>query len=119
MSKQFNIGTRHFRVKGYAGNLSDLPEVQEFVDRFRARGDVGGRSHVVNMRLGDEALSRLDQLVEATLFNSRSEAAAFLIGAGIESQKELFERLSAHSAEIRKLKEKLQKVALDAIRPEK
>jgi hypothetical protein len=97
MSKQFSIGTGRFRVKGYAGNLSDLPEVRQFVDRFRTRTDVGGRSHVVNMRLGDEALSRIDQLVEATLFNSRSEAAAFLIGAGIESQK----------------------VALDAIRPEK
>jgi hypothetical protein len=40
-----------------------------------------------------------------------------LIGAGIESQKDLFERLSAHSDEIRKLKEQLRKVALDALRP--
>ena len=52
-----------------------------------------------------------------TLFGSRSECAAFLIGAGIDSQKELFERLGAHTEEIRKLKEQLRQVALDALKP--
>jgi len=51
------------------------------------------------------------------LFSSRSECAAFLIGAGISSQKELFERLGAHTDEIRKLKEQLRQVALDALKP--
>ena len=71
------------------------------------------------VRLSDEALARVDELVEATIFSSRSEATAFLIGAGIENQKELFGRLRAHTSEIRKLKEQLRKLALDALRPKR
>jgi hypothetical protein len=57
--------------------------------------------------------------VEATLFSSRSEATAYLVGAGIESQQELFDRLGTHTKEIRKLKEQLRKVALEALQPKK
>lgn len=85
------------------------------LDRLGTRGE--GRSNVVMVRLTDDALARVDQLVETTLASSRSEAAAVLIGAGIESQKELFERLSSHTDEIRKLKEQLRNVALDALKP--
>jgi hypothetical protein len=105
VAKKFVIGV---------GRL-DTEELHNALDRLGARGE--GRSNVVMVRLTDDALARVDQLVEATLVNSRSEAAAVLIGAGIESQKELFERLSSHTDEIRKLKEQLRKVALDALRP--
>ena len=37
------------------------------------------RENVVMVRVNKETLSRLDELVEASLVNSRSEAAAFLI----------------------------------------
>ena len=74
---------------------------------------------MVMVRISDEALSKVDQLVEANLFSSRSECAAFLIGAGIDSQKELFDRLSAHTDEIRKLKEQLRKIAFEALQPKK
>jgi hypothetical protein len=112
VSKEFRFG----RIRGHAGKLSDLPEVQAFAGLYMARG--AGRNNVVNIRLSDEALARVDQLVEATLFTSRSEAAAFLIGAGIQSQQELFKRLGSHADEIRVLKEKLRQVALEAIKPE-
>jgi hypothetical protein len=92
----------------------DIPELHNMLDRL---GGEGGRSNVVMVRLTDDALARIDQLVEATLASSRSEAAAVLIGAGIESQKEVFERLSSHTNEIRKLKEQLRKLALDALQP--
>jgi Arc/MetJ-type ribon-helix-helix transcriptional regulator len=71
------------------------------------------------VRLSDDALAKVDQLVEATLFNSRSESTAYLVGAGIENQKELFDRLGTHTEEIRKLKEQLRKVAFDALKPKK
>lgn len=93
----------------------DIPELHAALDRLGARGE--GRNNVVMVRLTDDALARVDQLVDATLVSSRSEAAAVLIGAGIESQKDLFERLSSHTDEIRMLKEQLRKVALDALRP--
>jgi Arc/MetJ-type ribon-helix-helix transcriptional regulator len=68
------------------------------------------------VRLGDPALAALDQLVEAALFGSRSEAAAFLLGAGIEAQRELFDRVGKHSAEIKRIRQSLKQDALDALR---
>jgi len=94
-------------------DLSDIPPLQNLVERILKKSE--GRGNVVMARLSDEALSRIDQLVEATIFGSRSEAAAFLVGVGIESQKELFERLGKHTEEIRKLKEQLRSVAMDAL----
>lgn len=105
----------------YIGNLSDVPDLEKMAERllngkrFAPKGE--GRSKVVMARLSDDALGRIDQLVDATVFSSRSEATAFLIDAGIASQKGLFDRLSAHTDEIRKLKEQLRNVALDALKP--
>ena len=101
----------------YIGNLSDVPDLQNLLDRFGRKGE--GRGNVVMVRLSDDALANVDQLVEATLFNSRSEATAYLVGAGIESHKELFDRLSTHTKEIRKLKEQLRKVAFEALQPKR
>jgi Arc/MetJ-type ribon-helix-helix transcriptional regulator len=105
----------------YIGNLSDVPDLENLAARVlngrRFKG-AEGRGNVVMARLSDDALARIDQLVEATVFQSRSEAMAFLVGAGIQSQKDLFERLSSHTDEIRKLKDQLRKVALDALRPD-
>ena len=94
--------------------LSAMPELRELLGRFCA--PEGARGNVVMMRLGDKALARLDELVEAGMFGSRSEAAAFLVGAGIDAQKELFHRIARHSAEIRKLRQSLRQAALDALR---
>ncbi len=101
----------------YIGNLSDVPDLQNLLDRFATKGE--GRGNVAMVRLSDDALAKVDQLVEATLFSSRSEAAAYLVGAGIESQKELFERLGTHTDEIRKLKEQLRKIAFETLQPKK
>jgi Arc/MetJ-type ribon-helix-helix transcriptional regulator len=105
----------------YVGNLSEVPGLENLAERVlngrRFKG-TEGRGNVVMARLSDDALGRIDQLVEATVFQSRSEAMAFLVGAGIQSQKEMFDRLSSHTDEIRKLKEQLRKVALDALHPD-
>jgi len=115
MKKSFEFGSGRFRGKvGVIAAGPDAKDLKDLLVSFK-RGE--SRGNVVMVRLSDEALARLDQLVEATLFNSRSECAAFLIGAGIDSQKELFDRLSVHTEEIRKLKEQLRKVAWDALKP--
>jgi hypothetical protein len=113
--KEKAFGISHAGGRWHAGNLSEIPEVQDMVARFRAHREE--RSNVVMVRLSDDALARINQLVDATLVSSRSEGAAVLIGAGIESQKELFGRLTAHTDEIRMLKEQLRQVALDALKP--
>ncbi len=68
------------------------------------------------VRLGDVAVTALDALVEAGLFGSRSEAAAFLLGAGIEAQRELFDRVGKHSADIKRIRQSLKRDALVALR---
>lgn len=93
--------------------LSQLPELQDLLAPFfAAKGQP--RDHVVMVRLGDEAVARLDELVEAG-FSSRSEAAAFLIGAGIQSQSEFFGRITRQAAEIKRLRDELLQTAREAL----
>lgn len=94
--------------------LSALPEWKEWLAPFLGTG--GTRGNVVMVRLGDDHLRRLDQLVEAGLFASRSEAAAFLVGAGIRAQRELFARIGRHSREMSKLRQVMRNTALKALR---
>lgn len=115
MKKTFEFGSG--RLRGKVGIIAAGPGAKELKDLLGQFNKGDGRGNVVMVRVGDDALARLDQLVEADLFSSRSECAAFLIGAGIASQKELFDRLAAHTDEIRKLKEQLRQVAMDALKP--
>lgn len=93
--------------------LSALPEVQALLARFC--GTETTRDNVVMMRLSDASVAGVDTLVEAGVFGSRSEAAAFLVGAGIEAQRDLFQRIGKHSAEIKRLRAALTREALDAL----
>ena len=115
MKKSFEFGSGKFR--GKVGVIAVGKEGKDLKDLLGEFASSRGRGNVVMVRMNDDALARIDQLVEATLFGSRSECAAFLIGAGIASQKVLFDRLGAHTDEIRKLKEQLRQVALDALKP--
>jgi hypothetical protein len=69
---------------------------------------LSGRENVVMTRLNDEALERIDALVEIELFKSRSEAAAFFIAEGMNSRGDLFERVMPTMEKIRQLKEELK-----------
>ena len=73
-------------------------------------GALSARQNVVMVRLNEESLARVDDLVEADVVGSRSESAAFLIGEGIKARAELFERISQKIGEIRKAKDELRKL---------
>lgn len=105
--------TRKPRAYVAALPLSELPDLQELLRPFL--GGKGPRERVVMVRLGEDGVSRLDELVDAGLFGSRSEAAAFLVGVGIQAQSELFERIGSQAAEIKRLRGELRKTALDAL----
>lgn len=66
------------------------------------------RDNVVMVRVDADSLSKMDELVEAELAGSRSEAAAYLISEGIKSREPLFDIISEKVAEIRKAKEELR-----------
>jgi Arc/MetJ-type ribon-helix-helix transcriptional regulator len=105
--------TRKPRAYVAALPLSALPELRECLAPFLGKED--RRGHVVMMRLADQGVKCLDDLVEAGLFGSRSEAAAFLVGAGIQSQKELFDNISRYSSEIKKIRRDLRRTALKSL----
>jgi Arc/MetJ-type ribon-helix-helix transcriptional regulator len=68
-----------------------------------------GRGNIVMTRIRDEDLEKIDVLVDAGLFDSRSEAAAFLIQQGIKAQDALYERVEETASRIRELKERMRK----------
>ena len=78
--------------------------------RDTIQGMKGSRENVVMVRVDQESLDRLDDLVESGIMGSRSEAAAFLIAEGIKSRQGLFDRIAEKISEIRRAKEELRQL---------
>ena len=78
--------------------------------RDTIQGMKGSRENVVMVRVDQDSLDRLDDLVESGIMGSRSEAAAFLIAEGIRSRQGLFDRIGEKIAEIRRAKEELRRL---------
>ena len=73
------------------------------------------RNTVLTIRVNDESNKKLRMLVDAGLFKSRSESAAFLIQEGIKSQEALFDKISSKLKKIDKIKEELQNIVTEEI----
>ncbi len=69
---------------------------------------LAARNTVLTIRVNEESNEKLNMLVEAGIFKSRSESAAFLIQEGIKNQKELFEKINDKLKKIEKLKKELR-----------
>lgn len=69
-----------------------------------------GRDHVLMVRVNEKTLEKVDQLVEAGMFKSRSESTAYLIARGINTDSELFERINEKVSEISKLRDELRDI---------
>jgi len=78
-------------------------------EKFQLAMGLEGRDNVVMTRLNNEDLSRIDALVEVEVFKSRSEAAAFFIKEGIQTRKDLFEKVMPTVDKIRELKEEAKR----------
>jgi Clp amino terminal domain, pathogenicity island component len=72
------------------------------------------KSNVITCRIGDRDIDAIDALVEAGVRSTRSEATAWLIHAGIDANKALFETVYGTVAEIRRLRVVAQSLARDA-----
>ena len=79
------------------------------LDVERIKEQLRGRSNTLMTRVGDEELERIDLLVEAGLFESRSEAAAFLIRAGLEARGDLVGKVEDTAQRISELKGRLRR----------
>ena len=67
-----------------------------------------GRSNVVASRIGDEELQSIDLLVEAGLFETRSEAVAYLVGEGVKARKDILNKVTSALEDIRKLRKEAE-----------
>ena len=79
--------------------------IRETIQKKRA-----SRDNVVMVRVDKASLDRLDELVEAGIMGSRSEAAAFLISEGVKARKPLFDRIAEKIQEIRQAKDELRRL---------
>jgi hypothetical protein len=73
------------------------------------------RTNVLTCRVDDSDLAAIDTLLEAGVRTTRSEAASWLIHAGIVANRALFEQVNDTVAEIRRLRGRAQTLAQQAM----
>ena len=76
------------------------------------------KSNVVACRVDDHDLDAIDALVEVGIRSTRSDAASWLIHAGIDAHKGIFESVYATVAEIRLLRTKAQAIVQQVTKSE-
>ncbi|MDQ3700653.1 MAG: hypothetical protein M3442_07005, partial [Chloroflexota bacterium] len=69
------------------------------------------RNNVLTCRVDDHDLAAIDTLLEAGVRTTRSEAASWLIHAGIRANRALFEQVESTVTEIRQLRGRAQSLA--------
>jgi len=77
----------------------------------KAAEQPSSKSNVVTCRIDGRDLDAVDALIEAGIRSTRSDAAAWLIHAGIEANRQLFEKVYGTVAEIRRLRVVAQSLA--------
>ncbi|PYS83551.1 MAG: hypothetical protein DMF67_08540 [Acidobacteria bacterium] len=96
-------------VRDIASRIPEsLASIGRDISRTVERALSAKDDYVVAVKLSHEAQDRLEQLVQAGVFRSRAEAAAFLIDEGIKAQHELFDRVSLKLSEIERLRAELR-----------
>jgi Arc/MetJ-type ribon-helix-helix transcriptional regulator len=96
--------------EGIASQVRELAQkIPESISKVLETA-LSGREQVVMVRVNDEAITKLDHLVEAGIFKSRSESAAFLINEGINAQGILFEKIADKIDEINRLRSELKSI---------
>lgn len=71
---------------------------------------LSSRNTVLTIRVNEESSKKLNMLVNAGLFRSRSESAAFLIDEGIKAQEPLFARIRDKLETIDKIRDELRTI---------
>lgn len=75
-----------------------------------------GRNNTLMVRVDQETLDRINQLVETELFSSRSEAAAFLLSEGIKKQEPLFKKLNDSTEKIKNIRNSMKGIIAEELK---
>ncbi len=113
MIREEDAGHQGERVSSSVRDIaSRIPEslssIGRDISRTIERALSAKDDYVVAVKVSHDAQERLEQLVQAGVFRTRAEAAAFLIDEGIKAQTPLFERVAAKLSEIERLRAELR-----------
>lgn len=75
-----------------------------------------GRNNTLMVRINQETLNKIDQLVETEIFSSRSEAAAFLLSEGIKRQEPLFKKLKDSTEKIKDIRNSMKGIIAEELK---
>ncbi|HEY0078026.1 MAG TPA: hypothetical protein VGB73_05220 [Pyrinomonadaceae bacterium] len=96
-------------VRDIASRIPEsLSSIGRDISRTIERAISAKDDYVVAVKVSHESQERLEQLVQAGVFRSRAEAAAFLIDEGIKAQTALFDRVGQKLSEIERLRAELR-----------
>ena len=96
-------------VRDIASRIPEsLSSIGRDISRTIERAISAKDDYVVAVKVTPEAQEKLEQLVQAGVFRSRAEGAAFLIDEGIKSQTPLFDRVGQKLSEIERLRAELR-----------
>ncbi len=79
--------------------------IKKVIDKAMA-----SRNTVLTIRVNEDSDKKLRMLVDAGLFKSRSESAAFLIHEGIKCQEPLFTKITSQLQKIEKIQTELKDI---------
>ena len=96
--EEFGDSVERFATKTYE-------TIKETIDK-----SLNARNTVLTIRINEEANHRMNMLVDAGIFKSRSESAAFLIEEGIKHQAGLFEKIEEKLKNIERIKDELKDI---------
>jgi len=100
--REWTQRARELKAKGLASPMPPIPPIPPM------HSASSSRANVVASRLGDEELNLIDMLIEARLFNTRSEAVAYLVSEGIKARQDVFDKVSSSLEEIRKIRKEAE-----------
>jgi len=96
-------------VRDMAARIPEqLSAIGRDISRTIERAISAKDDYMLAVKVSQDAQVKLGQLVQAGVFGTRAEAAAFLIDEGIKSQGPLFERVEQKLAEIERLRAELR-----------
>ncbi len=98
------------RLRIYQTMINRVAMPESVRELFKAK------SNVVACRVDDRDLDAIDALVEAGIRSTRSDAASWLIHAGVDAHENIFESVYATVAEIRLLRTKAQAIVQQVTR---
>src|SRR5436305_15258963 len=105
-SERSNVGSS---VRDMAARIPEsLSAIGRDISRTIERAISAKDDYVVAVKVSEDAQDKLEQLVQAGVFRSRAEAAAFLIDEGIKTQSALFDRVQQKLSEIERLRAELR-----------